>query len=73
VPGAEREYGKMPIEVMPSNPLFADVPSTMTAWMNHGDRVEAIPATLVHRRELTPKLVVAQAKAIPMHREEVAK
>ena len=43
VPGAEREYGKMPIEVMPGNPLFDGVPSTITAWMSHGDRVEAIP------------------------------
>ena len=43
-PGAEREYGKMPIEIMPGNPLFAGIPSTITAWMSHGDRVEAIPA-----------------------------
>ena len=43
-PGAEREYGKMPIEIMPGNPLFKDVPSTVTVWMSHGDRVEAIPA-----------------------------
>jgi len=45
VPGIEREYGKMPIEVKPGNPLFDGVPSTMTAWMSHGDRVEAIPAS----------------------------
>ena len=45
VPGAEREYGKMPIEVMPGNPLFEGVPSTITVWMSHGDRVEAIPAS----------------------------
>jgi len=44
VPGAEREYGKMPIEVTPGNPLFDGIPSTITAWMSHGDRVEAIPA-----------------------------
>ena len=45
VPGVEREYGKMPIEVMPGNPLFEGVPSTITVWMSHGDRVEAIPAS----------------------------
>ena len=45
VPGAEREYGKMPIEVMPGNPLFEGIPSTITVWMSHGDRVEAIPAS----------------------------
>ena len=44
-PGAEREYGKMPIEVAPGNPLFAGLPRTITVWMSHGDRVEAIPAS----------------------------
>ena len=44
VPGAEREYGKMPIEILPGNPLFEGIPSTITVWMSHGDRVEAIPA-----------------------------
>ena len=43
VPGTEREYGKMPIEIMPGNPLFEGIPSTITVWMSHGDRVEAIP------------------------------
>ena len=43
-PGIEREYGKMPIEVMPGNPLFQGLPSTLTVWMSHGDRVDAIPA-----------------------------
>jgi len=43
VPGTEREYGKMPIEILPGNPLFADLPSTITVWMSHGDRVEIIP------------------------------
>ena len=45
VPGVEREYGKMPIEVLPGNPLFKDIPGTITVWMSHGDRVEAIPAS----------------------------
>ena len=45
VPGAEREYGKMPIEAMPGNPLFEGLPSTFTVWMSHGDRVEAIPGS----------------------------
>ena len=43
-PGIEREYGKMPIEVMSGNPLFNGLPSTLTVWMSHGDRVDAIPA-----------------------------
>ncbi len=45
VPGAEREYGKMPVELMPGNPLFEGLPPVITAWMSHGDRVEAIPAS----------------------------
>jgi len=45
VPGVEREYGKMPIEILPGNPLFAGIPSTITVWMSHGDRVEAIPGS----------------------------
>ena len=43
-PGIAREYGKMPVEVRPGNPLFQGLPSTLTVWMSHGDRVDAIPA-----------------------------
>lgn len=43
-PGVEREYGKMPIELMSGNPLFEGIPSTITVWMSHGDRVDVIPA-----------------------------
>ena len=45
VPGKEREYGKMPIETAKDNPLFKGIPSTITVWMSHGDRVEAIPSS----------------------------
>jgi len=45
VPGTAREYGKMPIEIKPGNPLFKDVPATVTVWMSHGDRVAEIPAS----------------------------
>ena len=45
VPGAEREYGKMPVELLPGNPLFEGLPPVITAWMSHGDRVEAIPSS----------------------------
>ena len=45
VPGKEREYGKMPIETAKDNPLFKNIPSTITVWMSHGDRVEAIPSS----------------------------
>ncbi|MBO4553760.1 glutamine-hydrolyzing GMP synthase [bacterium] len=45
VPGKEREYGKMPIETSKDNPLFKGIPSTITVWMSHGDRVEAIPSS----------------------------
>ena len=42
-PGVTREYGKTEIESVPGSALFADVPSPLTVWMSHGDRVEEIP------------------------------
>ena len=45
VPGSEREYGKMPIEIKKDDPLFENIPSTIVVWMSHGDRVEAIPSS----------------------------
>ena len=42
-PGATREYGKTEIEAVPGGALFAGVPSPLSVWMSHGDRVEEIP------------------------------
>lgn len=51
-PGTEREYGAATIEVtdgtaVGASPLFAGLPSSLTVWMSHGDRVERLPNNFV--------------------------
>ncbi len=44
-PATEREYGHAPLQVLSeADPLFAGLPSCFSAWMSHGDRIEAPPA-----------------------------
>jgi GMP synthase (glutamine-hydrolysing) len=45
-PGAAREYGPATLELTGStdNLLFAGLPTTMSVWMSHGDRVEQLPS-----------------------------
>jgi len=44
VPGTEREYGPAHVRVVdPVAPLFVDLPDSLSVWMSHGDRVEALP------------------------------
>src|SRR5215216_4671166 len=38
-----REYGRTPVNVTDSSSLLAGVPSTVSAWMSHGDEVVAAP------------------------------
>ncbi len=40
---AEREYGKMPIEVVAPSPLFDGLPARQDVWMSHGDHVQVLP------------------------------
>ena len=43
-PATQREYGHAPLQVLNANdPLFAGLPSQFSAWMSHGDRIEASP------------------------------
>ncbi|WP_322798566.1 glutamine-hydrolyzing GMP synthase [Thermoflexus sp.] len=43
-PAPAREYGRAEIEILtPADPLWHGLPSPMTVWMSHGDRVEALP------------------------------
>jgi len=43
-PAPAREYGPAEIEILtPEDPLWQGLPSPMTVWMSHGDRVEALP------------------------------
>ncbi|MBN2873663.1 MAG: glutamine-hydrolyzing GMP synthase [Spirochaetales bacterium] len=59
---ADREYGKRPVVLTESDPLFAGVASSFQSWMSHGDSIESlapgfrvvattdngIPAAIVH-------------------------
>ena len=43
-PATEREYGKAQLQVnTTSEPLFTGLPSEVTAWMSHGDRIDNLP------------------------------
>ena len=43
-PSTEREFGHAMLEISEaSNPLFADLPSSMPVWMSHGDRIVELP------------------------------
>ena len=44
-PATEREYGHAPLQVLSEvDPLFAGISACFSAWMSHGDRIEAPPA-----------------------------
>ncbi len=40
---SKREYGHAEVSLIDSNPLFAELPATMTAWMSHGDEAQELP------------------------------
>lgn len=43
-PAVQREYGHAPLQVLDAtDPLFHGIPSRFSAWMSHGDRIEAPP------------------------------
>jgi len=42
-PADKREYGHAEVNFLETNPLFAELPATITAWMSHGDSAEALP------------------------------
>lgn len=44
-PASEREYGNAQVQVnAESNRLFKGLPSDITAWMSHGDKIDCLPA-----------------------------
>ena len=44
VPGSMREYGQAALhQNAVDNPIFADLPSSTTVWMSHGDQVLEMP------------------------------
>jgi GMP synthase (glutamine-hydrolysing) len=41
---AKREYGHAEVEIVDAaNPLFADLPASLTVWMSHGDEALELP------------------------------
>jgi GMP synthase (glutamine-hydrolysing) len=40
---SKREYGNAEVNLIDANPLFAELPATMTAWMSHGDEAQELP------------------------------
>ncbi len=41
---AKREYGHAEVEIIDAaNPLFADLPASLTVWMSHGDEALELP------------------------------
>lgn len=44
-PASEREYGNAQLQVnAESDRLFKGLPSDITAWMSHGDKIDSLPA-----------------------------
>lgn len=43
VKGEKREYGHSLLYINALSPLFADLPSTLTVWMSHGDFITEMP------------------------------
>jgi GMP synthase (glutamine-hydrolysing) len=42
-PADKREYGHAEVNFLETNPLFAALPASITAWMSHGDSAESLP------------------------------
>jgi GMP synthase (glutamine-hydrolysing) A subunit len=40
---SKREYGNAEVSILETNPLFSQLPATMTAWMSHGDEAQELP------------------------------
>ena len=67
VAGTTREYGHAVLhQSVSDNPLFADLPSSMTVWMSHGDKVLELPPgfrSLAHT-ESSPVAVMGNDRGI---------
>jgi GMP synthase (glutamine-hydrolysing) len=60
-PDTRREYGRIKMQVIMQNELFAELPDEQTVWMSHGDQVAAMPAGFVRlaKSENTPTVAMA--------------
>ncbi len=58
----KREYGSAMLEIQqPSDPMFADLPSSLESWMSHGDSVTELPEgfTITASTANTPVAAIA--------------
>jgi len=47
-PATKREYGPAEVTITnPGSPLFSSLPSPLSVWMSHGDRIERLPPGFV--------------------------
>ena len=63
-PAVEREYGHAPLQLLGgTHPLFAGLSSNFSAWMSHGDRIEAPPTgfQVIAKTENAPVAAMANA------------
>lgn len=60
-PGAEREFGPATIDHEVESALLAGLPSALTVWMSHGDRLDMLPPgfTAVAKSANSPYAVMA--------------
>ncbi len=61
----KREYGSAMLEIQePSDPMFADLPSSFESWMSHGDSVTELPQgfTITASTANTPVAAIANQK-----------
>jgi GMP synthase (glutamine-hydrolysing) len=60
-PGEKREYGHAEVTIEDTlNPLFAELPPTLTVWMSHGDEAAELP-TGFHRAAVSANALAAIA------------
>lgn len=60
-PAERREYGRTPMTLTQSSPLFLDIPEHSTVWMSHGDHVLKAPEgfTVLASTNTTPIAAMA--------------
>ena len=75
--GLRREYGRTPVKLVKSHPLFKKLPKEFVAWMSHGDQVMKAPKgfTVLAESENTPIAAMVdesrQLYAVQFHPEVV--
>ncbi|MCX7920209.1 MAG: glutamine-hydrolyzing GMP synthase [bacterium] len=63
-PDHRREYGRITIQILKPNKLFAQLPRRQTVWMSHGDQVVIMPPGFIQlaKSSNTPIAAIADGK-----------